>query len=54
MPDGSKYYEELTRKFTTTDLTPDEIHEIGWDELRRIRSDSQRDWFLSLQWSMEK
>ena len=42
MPNGSKYYEELARKFTTTDLTPDEIHEIGWDELRRIRSEMEQ------------
>ena len=42
MPNGSKYYEELARKFTTTDLTPDEIHEIGWDELRRIRAEMEQ------------
>jgi len=42
VPNGSKYYEELARKFTTTDLTPDEIHEIGWDELRRIRAEMEQ------------
>ncbi len=42
VPNGKDYYEFLAKKFTTTDLTPDEIHEIGWDELRRIRSEMEQ------------
>ncbi len=37
--DGKKYYEYLARKFTTTDLTPKEIHEIGLAEVSRIRNE---------------
>ena len=42
VPDGKDYYKFLAKKFTTTDLSPDEIHEIGWDELRRIRSEMEQ------------
>ena len=34
---GKEYYEFLARKFTTTTLTPKEIHEIGLAEVKRIR-----------------
>ena len=36
---GKKYYEFLARKFTTTNLTPKEIHEIGLSEVARIRDE---------------
>ena len=42
VPNGKDYYEFLAKKFTTTNLTPDEIHEIGWEELRRIRSEMEQ------------
>ena len=42
VPNGKDYYKFLAKKFTTTDLSPDEIHEIGWDELRRIRSEMEQ------------
>ncbi len=38
LPDGEEYYAYLARRFTTTDLSPDEIHQIGLDEVERIRS----------------
>ena len=39
IPDGKKYYEQLAKHYTTTDLTPDEIHEIGLREIQRIRAE---------------
>ena len=36
---GKEYYEFLARKFTTTNLTPQEIHEIGLTEVARIRDE---------------
>jgi uncharacterized protein (DUF885 family) len=35
LPDGVKYYQFLIRRTTTTDLTPDRIHQIGLDEVKR-------------------
>jgi len=37
-PEGREYYRALVRYFTTLDLTPDEVHEIGLSEVARIRS----------------
>jgi len=34
-----EYYRAVTRYFTTLDLTPDEIHEIGLREVSRIRGE---------------
>jgi uncharacterized protein (DUF885 family) len=39
LPDGAAWYEHLVRVFTTTDLTPKEIHEVGVDECARIRAE---------------
>ena len=36
---GKKYYEYLARKFTTTTLTPQEIHNIGLSEVARIKTE---------------
>ena len=41
IPDGKRYYEELAKHYTTTDLTPDEIHNIGLKEIERIRSEME-------------
>jgi uncharacterized protein (DUF885 family) len=39
LPDGAAYYDYLLRNFTTTELTADEIHEIGLREVARIHDD---------------
>jgi len=36
-PGGRELYAWLVRGFTTTELTPDEVHQIGLDEVARIR-----------------
>jgi uncharacterized protein (DUF885 family) len=38
LPDGDRFYETSLRYTTTTDSTPDEIHQIGRAEVDRIRS----------------
>jgi uncharacterized protein (DUF885 family) len=35
LPDGAKYYQFLIHRETTTDLTPDRIHQIGLDEVQK-------------------
>ena len=35
LPDGAKYYAFLIRQTTTTNLTADQIHQIGLDEVKR-------------------
>tara|TARA_B100000900_G_scaffold82063_1_gene66289 strand:- start:1053 stop:2831 length:1779 start_codon:yes stop_codon:yes gene_type:complete len=39
VPGGKEHYEYLAKYFTTTNLTPDEIHQIGLDEIERIRTE---------------
>jgi len=34
---GIAYYEHLVRHYTTLDITPDEVHQIGLNEVARIR-----------------
>jgi prolyl oligopeptidase len=41
LPDGKEYYEYCTRVYTTTSMTPDEIHELGLSEVQRIRAEMQ-------------
>ncbi|MFK7828299.1 MAG: DUF885 family protein [Congregibacter sp.] len=36
LPDGSAFYQAQIREFTTLELTPEEIHEKGLSEVRRI------------------
>ncbi len=38
LPDGDAYYRAQIREFTTLDLSPDEIHQIGLKEVARIRA----------------
>ncbi len=40
-PDGQNMYASLARKFTTTDLTPQQIHDIGQKEVARIRAEME-------------
>ena len=42
IPNGKKYYEYLAKYYTTTNLTPDEIHTIGLSEIDRIRSEMEQ------------
>ena len=41
VPGGKQVYSRLAQHFTTTDLTPDEIHEIGLREVARIRGEME-------------
>ena len=41
LPDGKAYYQWRVAYFTTTDMTPDEIHELGLKEVARIRAEMQ-------------
>jgi uncharacterized protein (DUF885 family) len=38
-PDGEAFYRERVKYHTTTNLSPDEIHEIGLEEVARIRGE---------------
>lgn len=42
LPNGSDWYEYLTRSFTTTRMTPDDIHRLGLEEVKRIRGEMQQ------------
>jgi uncharacterized protein (DUF885 family) len=35
LPDGDAYYRFLVKQSTTTDLTPDQIHQIGLDQVKQ-------------------
>jgi len=41
LPDGEAFYEHRAQVFTTTPMTPDEIHRLGLDEVARIRAEMQ-------------
>ena len=41
LPDGADYYNMRLAQMTTTDLTADEIHQIGLDEVARIHGEMQ-------------
>ncbi|MGV8941153.1 MAG: DUF885 domain-containing protein [Lysobacter sp.] len=38
LPDGDAFYLQQIREYTTLELSPDEIHRIGLDEVARIRA----------------
>ncbi|NIL94976.1 MAG: DUF885 family protein [Woeseiaceae bacterium] len=41
LPNGEEWYELRARQFTTTQMSPDEIHRIGLNEVARIRGEMQ-------------
>ena len=38
-PRGDEYYAHRVKSFTTTDMTPDQIHQLGLSEVARIRAE---------------
>lgn len=42
VPGGKEYYAFVTKFWTTTDMTPDEIFEIGQKEVARLRSEMEK------------
>ncbi|MGB5352441.1 MAG: DUF885 domain-containing protein [Woeseia sp.] len=41
LPNGKAFYEYRTRSYTTTRMTPDEVHRLGLEEVKRIRGEMQ-------------
>jgi uncharacterized protein (DUF885 family) len=41
LPGGREYYAWLVRHFTTLDLTPEQVHQTGLDEVARIKAEMQ-------------
>jgi uncharacterized protein (DUF885 family) len=41
LPDGSAFYQAMIEKFTTLDLTAQQIHDIGLREVARIRAEME-------------
>lgn len=39
LPDGEEYYRFLIRQYTTLDMTAEQIHQIGLDEVKAIRAE---------------
>ncbi len=42
LPDGKAYYTDAAARSTTTDLTPEAIHQVGLSEVSRIRGEMQK------------
>lgn len=40
-PNGEAFYSNRAKHYTTTDLTPKQIHELGMQEVKRIRGEMQ-------------
>ena len=41
LPNGREFYRHRVRKFTTLDKSPEQIHELGLGEVKRIRSEME-------------
>ena len=41
LPDGASYYEYRLKSITTTDMSAEEIHQLGLDEVKRIRAEME-------------
>ena len=42
LPDGEAWYQNRLAWFTTTDLTADEVHQLGLDNVERIHNDMRK------------
>ena len=42
VPDGSAYYDHLIKRYTTTNMTADEIHQLGLSEVARLRGEMEK------------
>jgi uncharacterized protein (DUF885 family) len=42
LPDGDAFYRANIREYTTTDRTPEEIHELGLQEVARIDAEMRK------------
>ncbi|MCE9680451.1 DUF885 domain-containing protein [Shewanella sp. AS1] len=42
LPDGREFYENRVRYYTTLNMTADEVHVLGLQEVKRIRSEMQK------------
>jgi uncharacterized protein (DUF885 family) len=42
LPEGSAWYDHLVKSQTTTDLSPEEIFQLGMDEIDRIKKERER------------
>lgn len=42
VPDGQAYYDSVVKYYTTTDMTPKQIHELGLREVARIRKEMEK------------
>ena len=41
LPEGQAFYNQMLRSYTTTDLSAEEIHQIGLDEVERLRAEME-------------
>lgn len=42
IPDGEAYYKHQIKRYTTTDMTADEIHQLGLSEVKRITKEMEK------------
>jgi uncharacterized protein (DUF885 family) len=42
LPDGDTFYQFLLRQFTTTDISADEVHSVGLQEVKRIHQEMNK------------
>ena len=42
LPDGDAFYRAQVREFTTTDMTPEQIHQLGLQEVARINGEMEK------------
>ena len=41
LPDGREFYRHRVRKFTTLEISPEEVHSLGLSEVKRIRAEME-------------